>query len=215
VRDRTLDIAPLGGVYTASLLRAPDRASLPGITACMGCVKKQTTDLKKKCVLSSSRLFEGCFSNFSYARRCCNFKKIAQAGCVLILSWFLLRLEAILCNKIFNTVITLQQDNKIRSLHHLFSIMNIDNSCPRARHWFINVAVGSSQIWSATELQHPSHHRYILRVSCHPEHHNNTAGVALKDRLHSQVGSPRSVGYAKLFSGEPAERPRERIHARL
>jgi hypothetical protein len=54
------------------LLLAPNRASLPGITACMGCVKKQVTELKQKNV-SSSGLFEGCISKFSSACTCCNF----------------------------------------------------------------------------------------------------------------------------------------------
>jgi hypothetical protein len=31
------------------------------------------------------------------------FFKIAQAGCVLILNWFLVQLLAIRCNKAFNT----------------------------------------------------------------------------------------------------------------
>jgi hypothetical protein len=38
---------------------------------------------------------------------CCNLEKIAQAGCVLIMSWFLVPLLAILCNKVFNTAMTL------------------------------------------------------------------------------------------------------------
>jgi hypothetical protein len=80
--------------------------------------------------------------------------------------------------------------------------MNIDNSCPLARHWLNNVAVGSLQIWSSTELQRPSHHRYILHAACHPEHRKNTAGVALKDGLRSQVGSPRSDGFATLSTDE-------------
>jgi hypothetical protein len=67
-----------------------------------------------------------------------------------------------------------------------------------ARNWLMNVAVGSLQIWSALELQRPSHHRYILHVACHSKHRNNTAGVALKDGLRSQVGSPRSDGFATL-----------------
>jgi hypothetical protein len=67
-----------------------------------------------------------------------------------------------------------------------------------AHQWLINVAIGSLQIWSETELQRPTHHRYILRVACHPEHGNNTAGVALKDRLRSQVGGPRSDAFGTL-----------------
>jgi hypothetical protein len=71
--------------------------------------------------------------------------------------------------------------------------MNIDNPCPLARHWLNNVAVGSLQIWSSTELQRPSNHRYIVHVECHPEHRNKTAGVALKDGLRSQVCSPNQM----------------------
>jgi hypothetical protein len=38
-----------------------------------------------------------------------------------------------------------------------FSIMNIDNSCPLARHWLTNVAVGNLQIWSAQSYSvHPT-----------------------------------------------------------
>jgi hypothetical protein len=91
--------------------------------------------------------------------------------------------------------------------------MNIDNSCPLARHWLINVAVGSLQIWSATELQRPSHHRYILRVACHPEHSNNIAGVALKDGLRSQVGSPQSDGFATLSIDEHCRNTSLSLHA--
>jgi hypothetical protein len=92
--------------------------------------------------------------------------------------------------------------------------MNIDNSCPLERDWLINVAVGSSQIWLATELQHQSHHRYILCVACQPEHRsNNTAGVAMKDGLLSQVGSPRSVGFAILSTYEHCRNKALRLHA--
>jgi hypothetical protein len=91
--------------------------------------------------------------------------------------------------------------------------MNIDNSCPLARHWVMNVAVGSVQIWSATEQQRPSHHKNILRVTCHPEHCDNTAGVALKDGLRPQVGSPRSVGFATLSTDEHCRNTALRLHA--
>jgi hypothetical protein len=93
--------------------------------------------------------------------------------------------------------------------------MNIDNSCPLARRWLINVPVGSLQIWSATELQRTSHHRYILRVACHPERRCNTAGVALKDGLRSQVGSPRSdaYGFATLSTDEHCRNTALPLHA--
>jgi hypothetical protein len=37
------------------LLLAPNRASLPGITACMGGIKKQVTELKQKNVYCRAR----------------------------------------------------------------------------------------------------------------------------------------------------------------
>jgi hypothetical protein len=91
--------------------------------------------------------------------------------------------------------------------------MNIDNSCPLASHWLNSVAVGSLQIWSSTELQRPSHHRYILHVECQPEHRNKTAAVALKDGLRSQVGSPRSDGFATLSTDEHCRNTALPLHA--
>jgi hypothetical protein len=93
--------------------------------------------------------------------------------------------------------------------------MKIDNSCPLARHWLNNVAVGSLQIWSSTELQRPSHHRFILHVECHPEHRNKIAGVALKDSLHSQEGSPRSDGFATLSTDEHCRNTALPLHAMI
>jgi hypothetical protein len=91
--------------------------------------------------------------------------------------------------------------------------MNIDNSCPLARHRLLTVAVGSLQILSATELQRPSHHRYILHVACHPEHRNNIAGVALKDGLRSHAGSPRSDGFATLSTDADPRNTALPLHA--
>jgi hypothetical protein len=71
----------------------------------------------------------------------------------------------------------------------------------------------SSQIWSAPELQCPSHHRYILCVACHPEHRNNTAGVAPNGRLRSEVGSPQSVGSAALSRDEHCRNTALCLHA--
>jgi hypothetical protein len=66
------------------------------------------------------------------------------------------------------------------------------------------VAVGISQIWSGTDL-HSS-------VACHPEHRNKTAGVALKDGLRSQVGSPRSVGFVTMSTDEDCKSTALRLH---
>jgi hypothetical protein len=63
------------------------------------------------------------------------------------------------------------------------------------------------------EQQGPSQHRYILRVTCHSEHRNNTAGVALTDALRSQVGSPQSVGSATLSTDEHCENTALRLHS--
>jgi hypothetical protein len=92
--------------------------------------------------------------------------------------------------------------------------MNIDNSRPMARHWLNEFrSIESSQIWSTPELQCPSPHRYILRVACHPEHRNNTAGVAPNDGLRSQVGSPRSVGSAIVSRDEHCRNEALCLHA--
>jgi hypothetical protein len=93
--------------------------------------------------------------------------------------------------------------------------MNIDNSCPLACHWLNNVAVYSRELadLSSTELQRPSHHRYILHVEYQHEHRNKTAGVALKGELRSQVGSPRSDGFAALSTDEHCRNTALPLHA--
>jgi hypothetical protein len=66
---------------------------------------------------------------------------------------------------------------------------------------------------STTDVQRPSQHRYILRVTCHCEYRHNTAGVALKSALRSQVCSPRSVGLFTLSTDEHCENTALRLHA--
>jgi hypothetical protein len=91
--------------------------------------------------------------------------------------------------------------------------MNIDNSCPLAHHWLNNVAVYSRELADLVPNGATTSIPPQIHVECQPEHRNKTAGVALKDGLRSQVGSPRSDGFATLSTDEHCRNTALPLHA--